>query len=92
VTTAGPHAQPHLAEGLGWQQDNVIGVYLHGIFANTAYRQWWLSTLGWRGTTQDWWARLDAELNRIAELVGAGWADSLLVHQRQDTLASTGER
>jgi len=92
VTTAGPRAQPHLAEGLGWQQDNVIGVYLHGIFANTAYRRWWLSSLGWRGTTQDWWARLDAELNRIAELVGAGWADSLLVRQRQDTLASTGER
>jgi len=80
ATSAGLRAQPHLDEGLGWQQGNVIGVYLHGIFANTAYRQWWLSSLGWRGHTQDWPARVEAELDRVARLV-AGWADDLLVHQ-----------
>jgi len=94
-TVAGPRAQPHLAEGLGWQQDNVIGVYLHDLFANTAYRQWWLSMLGWRGTAQDWTARLDAEFDRMANLAASGWADALLkprAHRRQDTLSSIGER
>ncbi|MCL6511036.1 MAG: cobyric acid synthase [Anaerolineae bacterium] len=94
-TVAGPRAQPHLAEGLGWQQDNVIGVYLHDLFANTAYRQWWLSMLGWRGTAQDWTARLDAEFDRVANLAASGWADALLkprAHRRQETLSSIGER
>jgi len=36
--------------------------------------------LGWRGHTQDWPARVEAELDRVARLV-AGWADDLLVHQ-----------
>jgi len=73
-TTAGPLAQPHLADGLGWQQDNVCGVYLHGLFENTAYRQQFLARLGWPGQTTDWQARLDAELDRVAELVHTtGW-------------------
>jgi len=92
ATSAGPRAHPHLDEGLGWQQENVLGVYLHGIFANTAYRQWWLSMLGWRGHSQDWSARLDAEFDRVARAVAAGWADALLIHHPQDALSSAGER
>lgn len=95
VTVPGPRARPHLAEGLGWHQDNVIGVYLHDLFTNTAYRQWWLSSLGWRGQTQDWAARLDAEFDCVAGLAASGWADALLkpcAHNRQDTLSSIGER
>jgi len=73
-TVAGPLAQPHLADGLGWQQGNVWGVYLHGLFENTAYRQQFLARLGWPGQTTDWQARLDAELDRVAELVHTtGW-------------------
>ncbi len=73
-TRAGPRAQPHLDEGMGWQQDNVIGVYLHDIFKNTAYRHWWLSTIGWRGgAAWDWSARMDAELDRVAHLVATCW-------------------
>jgi adenosylcobyric acid synthase len=78
VTVAGLHARPHLSDGLGWRQDNVIGVYLHDLFKNTAYRQWWLSSLGWRGQTQDWHARIDAELDRVARAVMAcGWVNLL---------------
>ena len=73
-TVAGPLAQPHLADGLGWQQGNVWGVYLPGLFENTAYRQHFLARLGWPGQTTDWHARLDAELDRVAELVHTtGW-------------------
>jgi adenosylcobyric acid synthase len=72
-TTAGPLAQPHLDEGLGWQQGKVCGVYVHGLLENTAYRQWWLERLGWHGQAEDWASRLDAELDRVADLVGAAW-------------------
>jgi len=68
-TRAGPLAQPHLDEGLGWQQGTVCGVYLHGLLENTAYRQWWLERLGWQGQAQDWHARLEAELDRLAGVV-----------------------
>jgi len=73
-TDAGPQAQVHLADGLGWQQGSIWGVYLHGLFENTAYRQHFLARIGWMGQTEDWHARLDAEIDRVAELVHTtGW-------------------
>lgn len=69
ITTAGPRANLHLEDGLGWQQGNVSGVYLHGLLENTSYRQQFLSRTGWVGQTEDWHARMEAELDRIAELV-----------------------
>lgn len=74
VTVAGPHAEPHLSDDLGWQQDNVIGVYLHDLFKHTAYRRWWLERLGWQGADRDWHARLDAELDRVAQALMAHWS------------------
>ncbi len=68
-TQAGPQAQAHLAGELGWQQANVYGVYLHGLLENTAYRQWFLDQLGWRGVAEDRAARLDAEIERAATLI-----------------------
>lgn len=73
LTVAGPRACPHLSDGLGWRQDNVIGVYLHDLFKHTAYRQWWLAQLGWQGAARDWHAQLDAELDRVAQAVMAHW-------------------
>ncbi|PJF46684.1 MAG: cobyric acid synthase [Chloroflexi bacterium] len=78
VTVAGPRARPHLSDGLGWRQDNVIGIYLHDLFKHTAYRQWWLAQLGWQGRAQDWHARLDAELDRVAQAVMAHWPGLML--------------
>ncbi len=74
VTTPGPMARPCLEDGLGWQQGSVLGVYLHGLLENTAYRQQFLSSLGWRGQAGDWAARMDAEIERVALLVEeSGW-------------------
>jgi adenosylcobyric acid synthase len=73
-TVAGASAARHLEDGLGWRQGNVTGVYLHGLFENMAYRQQFLARLGWRGRSEDWHARLDRELDRVAELVEmTGW-------------------
>lgn len=51
------------------------GVTVHGLLENTAYRQWWLERLGWRGQARDWAAALQAELDRVAGLVGEAWKD-----------------
>lgn len=77
-TSAGPHARPLLANELGWQQDNVWGSYLHGLFENTAFRQTFLRRLGWGGTCTDWSALVDAELDRVAAALEAtGWPQTL---------------
>jgi adenosylcobyric acid synthase len=73
-TLPGPRALPILPDGLGYQQANITGVCLHGLLENTAYRQQFLSQLGWQGQAQDWAGRLDAEIDRVAELVRVtGW-------------------
>lgn len=79
LTVAGPHARPHLSDDLGWQQDNVIGVYLHDLFKHTAYRRWWLGRLGWQGNARDWHALLDAEFDRMAQEVVSRWSSLRLV-------------
>jgi len=75
-TTVGPQVQRELSEDLGWSQDNVSGVYLHGLFENAAYRQAFLTQLGWEGTTTgEWSALVDAHIERVAQLIPAsGWA------------------
>lgn len=75
-TVAGAQVQPHLEDGLGWQQGSVYGVYLHGLLENAAYRQWFLEQFGWQGEVEDWSGRVEAELDRVAELVTTtGWTD-----------------
>ncbi len=78
-TVADPHVEAHLEGGLGFRQGNVAGVYLHGLFENTTYRLHFLRSLGWSGATRDWDRRIQAELDRVADLVDeSGWAADLL--------------
>ena len=73
-TEAGSLAREFLDDELGWQQGNIRGVYLHGLFENTAFRQHFLAQLGWQGRTEDWQARLDAALDHVARTVAeTGW-------------------
>jgi len=77
-TIAEEHVERHLADGLGFRQANVSGVYVHGLFENTSYRVWFLRSLGWRGETSEWSARLESELDRVADLIDeSGWARDL---------------
>ncbi|MEW6273412.1 MAG: cobyric acid synthase [Thermodesulfobacteriota bacterium] len=70
----GPRASPWLEGGLGWEHGNVAGVYLHGLFEDTRFRQEFLERLGWRGRAGDWAARLDGEIERVARLIEeSGW-------------------
>ncbi|MGO9307501.1 MAG: cobyric acid synthase [Spirochaetia bacterium] len=73
-TTPGPEVREYLPDGLGWEQGSIHGVYLHGLFENTGYRQRFLAALGWRGRATDWRSTLDSEMERVASVVrGSGW-------------------
>jgi len=51
-----------------------MGVYLHEIFENTAYRQTFLRSLGWDGQSFDWNALVEGHLEKAAGLiVSTGW-------------------
>ncbi len=73
INESGPLACVHIEEGLGWRQGTVTGVYLHGLFENTEYRQHFLEDIGWGGVADDWNARLDSEIDRV------GATDRILV-------------
>jgi len=56
----------------------MVGIYLHDLLADTAYRQAFLERLGWSGATRDWGARIDAELDACARLIDtSGWGKAL---------------
>lgn len=65
----------YLPEDLGWQQGNVFGVYLHGLFENAFFRRHFLEELGWSGSPNaEWSARVEASLEKAARLItDAGW-------------------
>ncbi|WP_199671245.1 cobyric acid synthase [Salinibius halmophilus] len=72
-------AEKHLDDELGWRQGQTIGVYLHDIFTNDDYRQWWLEQLGWRGQVRPWQQRIDQELDRLADMLErTGWVDNVV--------------
>jgi adenosylcobyric acid synthase len=77
-TETGALAEPWLPGGLGWRQDNVVGVYVHGLLDNGSYRQWFLEQLGWQGSADDWSVAIDAAIDQAAALVTeSGWAQRL---------------
>lgn len=83
-TQAGRGVEEYLSGGLGWRQGNIRGVYLHGIFENTAYRQDFLHSLGWSGQSLDWKALMESELDRISRLIPvSGWADFLPINAKK---------
>lgn len=75
-TTAGPEALPLLPDETGWQQGHVTGVYLHGLFENGDFLEYFLGKLGWQGTaTAGWWPEVvDRHIEKVAALIPAsGW-------------------
>ncbi len=71
-TVVGPETSVWLeAEGraVGAGRAGVWGTYLHGIFADDAMRSCWLGSLGVDDGAESWAARLDAELDRVADAV-----------------------
>ncbi|MCE2572524.1 cobyric acid synthase [Motilimonas eburnea] len=63
-----------LQPNLGWQRDNVVGIYLHGAFDNAAFMAWFVNQLGQDLPTQDWHQVIDVELEKLAtQFERDGW-------------------
>ncbi|MEW6752455.1 MAG: cobyric acid synthase [Candidatus Latescibacterota bacterium] len=58
-----------VADGARSADGRVWGTYLHGLFANDAFRQRWLSGLGWSGSATSSRARVEAEFDRLSDVV-----------------------
>lgn len=61
--------EPYLSGGLGFQKENVTGVYLHGLFDDTAFRRAFLGALGVQSSDTDHAAELDRTLDVLADHV-----------------------
>jgi len=57
---------------LGASRGGVWGTYLHGLFGSDALRGEWLSRLRGGGAAASWEARLEQEIDRVADHVEAG--------------------
>jgi adenosylcobyric acid synthase len=63
--------QPYLAADLGFRRGNITGVYLHGLFEDTAFRRSFLAELGVEAATTTWSAQLEGALDALADHVEA---------------------
>ncbi len=63
--------KPYLSDGLGFRRKNVTGVYLHGLFEDTAFRRAFLGALGVQSSDTDRAAALDKTLETLADHVEA---------------------
>jgi adenosylcobyric acid synthase len=72
-------------ETIGAVSGPVWGSYLHGLFANDAFRRAWLESLNVAGVVHNWSARIEQELDRLADNVAAAldldFIDALLAAQ-----------
>ncbi|WP_019613949.1 cobyric acid synthase [Psychromonas ossibalaenae] len=73
-TTATAEALPFIAENLGWRQGNVYTTYLHGVFENKVFYNWFMKQLGGLENGFEWSAHLDCELDKLADMFAQhGW-------------------
>lgn len=73
-TTLGEGDRPWVAAGgeaLGASAGGAWGTYLHGVFGNDALRTAWLGSLRAGGSVEGWDARVEREIERVADHVEA---------------------
>ena len=56
-------------DGAMSSDQRIWGCYLHGLFANEAFRRAWLRQLGWRGAGDGLSGDVMASLDRLADVV-----------------------
>jgi adenosylcobyric acid synthase len=55
-----------MAKNLGWQHGNVYTTYLHGVFENKVFYNWFMRKVGGLENGLQWSEHLEAELDNLA--------------------------
>ncbi|MCG6202196.1 cobyric acid synthase [Psychromonas antarctica] len=65
---------PFISKGLGWRQENIYSTYLHGLFENKVFYDWFMRQVGGRENGIEWSAHIDTELDNLAAMFALhGW-------------------
>lgn len=63
-----------IAAHTGWQQANVYTTYLHGLFENEIFYNWFMKKIGGLENGFEWSEHLDNELDKLADMFAQhGW-------------------
>lgn len=74
ITASEIHVLPFIQEDLGWEQGNVYTTYLHGLFENKVFYDWFMRQVNGREDGLDWKVHVDHELDKLAEMFSEhGW-------------------
>lgn len=66
--------KPFINDNMGWQQANVYTSYLHGLFDNAVFYNWFMQQLGAAQNGISWKAHIDQELDKLANMFEEhGW-------------------
>ena len=57
---------PFISDNIGWQQGNIYSSYLHGLFDNAAFYNWFMQQLGAAQNGISWKTHVDKELDKLA--------------------------
>ena len=65
-TSADDSAKTFMQANLGWQCDNVYSTYLHGVFENEVFYNWFMRQVGGLENGLQWSEHLETELDKLA--------------------------
>jgi adenosylcobyric acid synthase len=73
-TTVNHRVTNFMESELGWQQDNVYTTYLHGVFENKVFYDWFMRQVGGHENGLQWCEHLETELDGLAVMFEQhGW-------------------
>ena len=63
-----------ISEHVGWQQGNIYTSYLHGLFDNAVFYNWFMKKVGAAENGRNWTAHVNQELDKLADMFEQhGW-------------------
>ena len=73
-TTTEGNVTSFIGENLGWQSGNVYTTYLHGVFENKVFYNWFMQQVGGLENGLQWSEHLETELDSLAAMFNKhGW-------------------
>jgi adenosylcobyric acid synthase len=73
-TTTADNVSTFMSQNLGWQADNIYTTYLHGVFENKVFYNWFMRQVGGQENGLQWEDHLETELDALAVMFDQhGW-------------------